>query len=262
MKYYVVINDKEFGPFDTEQLSALDITAETEVWAPGMDEWQLAGNVPELAEVLERCASRRVPERVQRDTCDTADEPKRKRGGCLTVSLVLFFVLLISMAVTVPDREEHLKTITGVTHEWIGGKVNENIGDNALGDLAKVVGGMGTDIAIREMFSYKNYWFVSMGYCDYGQGAKPVSIGLFGHVFTFSKDDINKAFESAMSQLGADESPQPQQTPDNAIEPDLQPVPEDNGGSILDPALEYIDSMKNSVVKEAKDWVKQQIDEL
>lgn len=47
--YYIIKDGAQQGPFGVEQLKQLALTRETFVWAPGMQDWQKAGDVPELA---------------------------------------------------------------------------------------------------------------------------------------------------------------------------------------------------------------------
>ncbi len=48
MKFFVVINDEQQGPFSIDQLAQMGITPVTEVWTEGMDDWLKAAEVPEL----------------------------------------------------------------------------------------------------------------------------------------------------------------------------------------------------------------------
>ena len=50
--YYLDANNAQCGPVDASALSALGVTPTTLVWTQGMDEWQPASQVPELAPYL------------------------------------------------------------------------------------------------------------------------------------------------------------------------------------------------------------------
>lgn len=52
MKYYIVKNGQNAGPFEVGELQAQGLTAETYVWCEGMADWKHAGEVAELAELL------------------------------------------------------------------------------------------------------------------------------------------------------------------------------------------------------------------
>ena len=48
MKYFIIINGKQAGPFEENLLSGMGITRDTQVWRDGMQQWQPAGTIPEL----------------------------------------------------------------------------------------------------------------------------------------------------------------------------------------------------------------------
>lgn len=54
--FYVVLDSKSVGPIATSELSRLiaegRMTRETYVWKPGMPDWQLAENVPEVLRLV------------------------------------------------------------------------------------------------------------------------------------------------------------------------------------------------------------------
>lgn len=54
-KYWIIVEGKPQGPFTGEQLRLRrDFTAELPVWKSGMADWTTAGQVPELAALLEQ----------------------------------------------------------------------------------------------------------------------------------------------------------------------------------------------------------------
>lgn len=50
--YYVDGNNQQQGPIDTAQLPSFGVTAKTLVWCEGMANWQVAGEIPELASLF------------------------------------------------------------------------------------------------------------------------------------------------------------------------------------------------------------------
>ena len=54
--FYAVLDDKPVGPLATSELSRLiaegRVTKETYVWKPGMANWQLAENVPDVLRLV------------------------------------------------------------------------------------------------------------------------------------------------------------------------------------------------------------------
>ena len=49
MTYYVILNGQQAGPVDEGQLLSLGVTRDTLVWRSGLQQWQAAGSVAELA---------------------------------------------------------------------------------------------------------------------------------------------------------------------------------------------------------------------
>lgn len=52
MEYYILINNSKQGPFPKEELMKKGLCAHTLVWCAGMNDWQPASNVPDLADLL------------------------------------------------------------------------------------------------------------------------------------------------------------------------------------------------------------------
>ena len=50
--YYVDGNNQQQGPIDAAQLPAFGVTTKTLVWCEGMANWQVAGEIPELASLF------------------------------------------------------------------------------------------------------------------------------------------------------------------------------------------------------------------
>ena len=50
--YFYTDGEEEFGPFSITDLKEKDIKRNTKVWTQGMNEWQEAGNIPDLEELL------------------------------------------------------------------------------------------------------------------------------------------------------------------------------------------------------------------
>ena len=52
MKYYMVINGQQAGPYEESELSEQGLTRSTLVWREGLSQWTQAGEVPELKRLL------------------------------------------------------------------------------------------------------------------------------------------------------------------------------------------------------------------
>ena len=307
MEFHLIRNGKQEGPFSVEELSQQGITPESEVWAPGMADWQQAGDVPELTAVLQRAefeASQQAARAAENQATMgqpydpvvpptqappqapprwPAQDEVKKKSGCtpwLIAALVLA-ILFATMVFTCPSRADHEAAIQEVTKAWVGDKVDENLGSitgvgGVFGDLInkalKQLTGFGTDKVISNYLDVKNYVVCSVGRMSIGDNEeKMVSLGAFGHVFTFGKEDIEKAWTRAMDEYEAKHNitPPPAPVPQNDEDADAQDEEDMTDPRILPDSVmgieipEGMDSMVNQMANEAirmaKEWAKQQI---
>ena len=310
MEFHLIKNGKQEGPFTVEELSQQGITPESEVWAPGMADWQQAGDVPELTAVLQRAefeASQQAARAAENQATVgqpydpvvpptqappqvpprwPAQDEVKKKSGCtpwLIAALVLA-ILFATMVFTCPSRADHEAAIQEVTKAWVGDKVDENLGSitgvgGVFGDLInkalKQLTGFGTDKVISNYLDVKNYVVCSVGRMSIGDNEeKMVSLGAFGHVFTFGKEDIEKAWSRAMDEYEAKHNitPPPAPAPQTDEDADAQDEEDMTDPRILPDSVmgieipEGMDSMVNQMANEAirmaKEWAKQQIDNL
>ena len=308
MEFHLIRNGKQEGPFTVEELSQQGITPESEVWAPGMADWKQAGDVPELTAVLQRAefeaaqaaaraaenvtptgqpyeppvAPSQVPPQVPPRT-PYVEEPKKKGCTPWLIAALILAILFATMVFTCPDRSDHEAAIQEVTKAWVGDKVDENLNGitgvgGVFGDLInkaiKELTGFGTDKVISNDLDVKNYVICSVGRMAIGEGEeKMVSLGAFGHVFTFGKEDIEKAWSKAMDDYEANHphiAPPAVQQDENNDEPqdeEAMPDPRMLPDSVMGIEIpEGMDSMVNQMATEAirmaKEWAKQQIDNL
>jgi len=308
MEFHLIRNGKQEGPFTVEELSQQGITPESEVWAPGMADWKQAGDVPELTAVLQRAefeaaqaaaraaenvtptgqpyeppvAPSQVPPQVPPRT-PYVEEPKKKGCTPWLIAALILAILFATMVFTCPDRSDHEAAIQEVTKAWVGDKVDENLNGitgvgGVFGDLInkaiKELTGFGTDKVITNYLDVKNYVICSVGRMAIGEGEeKMVSLGAFGHVFTFGKEDIEKAWSKAMDDYEANHPhiapPTVQQDEDSEDPQDEEAMPDPRmlPDSVMGIEIpEGMDSMVNQMATEAirmaKEWAKQQIDNL
>ena len=305
MEFHLIKNGKQEGPFTVEELSQQGITPESEVWAPGMADWAQAGDVPELTAVLQRAefeasqAAARIAENqpsigepydpVVPPTQAPPQVPPRmpvqdetkKKSGCIPwlIAALVLAILFATMVFTCPDRSAHETAIQEVTKEWVGDKVDENLGaitgvGGVFGDLInkalKELTGFGTDKVISSYLDVKNYVVCSVGRMSIGDNEdKMVSLGLFGHVFTFGKEDIEKAWTRAMDDYEARHHvtppPAPQQEDQEEEDAAADPLglPDSIMGIEVPDGLDsMVNQMADEAIRMAKEWAKQQIDNL
>ncbi|MBR5685432.1 MAG: DUF4339 domain-containing protein [Muribaculaceae bacterium] len=208
-----------------------------------------------------------------------------KKSGCtpwLLAGLILA-VLFGTMVFTCPDRKAHEEAIQQVTNKWVDNKVQENLSaitgnegiggivNDILGKLVAELSDKGTDLAISKYLDVKNYMVCSVGTISVGEAKnKMVSLGLFGHVFTFDEEDLEKLWAKMLDDQEAKNSIFPSATPKSAdADQDEEAVVAPNvlpdsimGVEVPDEMDTLFNEMANEAVRMAKEWAKRQIDEL
>ena len=109
----------------------------------------------------------------------------------------LIFLLVVlgigAVAVfTCPDKDAHKEAIQQVIKEAI----NDEIGGGSDGGLSGVLASLGSSVSgwvLDSRLSVENYFVCSIGKFKGGKEPRVVSVGVFGHIFTFSKEDLKNA---------------------------------------------------------------------
>ncbi len=119
----------------------------------------------------------------------------------------VFIVIVVLLAIagiavlTCPDKAAHKEAIMSVINE----KINESVGketdegDEGIAVFASSLGSGIIGYVLDNRLSVKNHFVFSTGEIRHLDGeTERLSIGVFGHVFTFSKEDLDKALEGIM----------------------------------------------------------------
>lgn len=118
------------------------------------------------------------------------------------ITLAILLVVLAGVGVvTCPDKQAHKDAIMSVINE----KINESVSkDSSEGDegIALFASSLGSGIVgyvLDNRLTVKNHFVFSTGELNKLDGtSERLSVGVFGHVFTFSKEDLDKALEGIM----------------------------------------------------------------
>ena len=116
--------------------------------------------------------------------------------------IALLVVLLIGAVavVTCPDKQAHQDAIMSVINEKINDALQTD--DTDLQGLGALFGTIGSSIATRVIdnrLTVRNHFLWSTGEIQDLEGTRQlISLGLFGHVFTFSKEDLDRALEDVL----------------------------------------------------------------
>lgn len=261
-EFYIYINDQQQGPFTIEQLAEMGITPETEVWTQGMADWQQAGDVAELTQLLQQqqfqqhvystppphaprtaSATEQQPATPQPSPWQNetpAKQPKKSNSGVKwLIALLCLLVVVAVLAITNPTRREHKDAIVDASREWLGEKTKALT--DPLGGLAPIVGGIvdwvgghGIDFVIDQHLDVDNYVVCSVGRFTTDNDAKTISLGVLGHVFTFDKNDVDKVLVRAIErELGVADKPAPKQR--QTVPPPADPIDDEDDSYLAQP---------------------------
>ena len=113
----------------------------------------------------------------------------------ILITLAVILALAAVAVVTCPDRQDHKEAIMSVINEKINESVSQEDDDVAL--LASAFGSRLVGYFFDNMLVVDNHFVYSTGTIRRPDGErKTLSIGVFGHVFTFDKEDIDNALNN------------------------------------------------------------------
>lgn len=124
----------------------------------------------------------------------------------------LIFILLVIVCIgglavaTRPDKQSHKQAILAVINEKVSESVDAEVerhnGDyGELAILGKAFASTLGDYALDRMLTVKDHLLYTEGTITKMDGqTETVSYGVFGHVFTFKKEDIDKALDKVRSK--------------------------------------------------------------
>ena len=121
-----------------------------------------------------------------------------------TISIILAIIIGLSAiaVVTCPKKQDHKDAIMNTLKELVAEELEKE--KDSLGDNYSLVSGL-SSIAenvlgwvFNESLMVKNHFIYSEGFIQEGGQLKRISVGVFGHVFTFSKEDLKKKIDEAL----------------------------------------------------------------
>lgn len=101
------------------------------------------------------------------------------------LSFAIVGAILLVMAFTCPSSDAHIDSIS------------EAYAKKSI--ILKVIGKEYIKLAVDRLVNVDNYVLVSIGTYTMGEDNDIVSVGVFGHVFTFMKDDVLEEVERAIN---------------------------------------------------------------
>lgn len=305
MKIYIVKDDMRLGPFTLEEVKRQGISADTLVWFKGMPDWKEARAIPELAGAyipdIPPTAEVDEDDAVEETGIDSAPEPpaetyapqpqryayaplpndgkaKKSKAGIIgIISLLVVMLILCIMVLTKPSKADYIDSITRVTTEY----VLDQVGNTPLGMSESVSGTVkfSTSKAVRAVLEQSLYvedcLIFNKAKVSVGEHTFTVGIGMFGHVFTLSKEQLAAAvtatIEKERKKMVQRATEAVQETIDSTIEYGKQKVEElgidrgtiDNAiDSIKNKAIEKGNELVDEAVEHAKEKGKEALNEL
>ena len=260
MKYFIVENNKQSGPFSIYELKDKGITSETLVWAEGMTDWTPAWKVDELRACLFNTKDASTPPPLPEDMEQPAAaqaEPaaaieKKKGSSCLKRMFVGFLfllaVLLVAMAVSCPSEQAHKNKIKEKITLALeqSAQRNNNLFGVGIGLVRHLLTDEILDRVLDEMVDYHNYYVFSKCTINSDGKDKNISYGAFARVFTMNEDDLSRYIDEHNPLSGFEPATGTQQA-DTTAGTQIQPA---DGDLMNDIQEEIIGSLSRIVKKQ------------
>jgi hypothetical protein len=262
MKYFIVENNKQSGPFSIYELKDKGITSETLVWAEGMTDWTPAWKVDELRAFLFNTKDASTPPPLPEDMEQPAAAPvepaaaieKKKPQGCSCLKrmfvgfLFLLAVLLVAMAVSCPSEQAHKNKIKEKITLALeqSAQRNNNLFGVGIGLVRHLLTDEILDRVLDEMVDYHNYYVFSKCTINSDGKDKNISYGAFARVFTMNEDDLSRYIDEHNPLSGFEPATGTQQA-DTTAGTQIQPA---DGDLMNDIQEEIIGSLSRIVKKQ------------
>lgn len=282
MKFFVILNNQQEGPYTIAQLAEMGISSETLVWKEGMKDWQPAWTVSELRYILnentkteeyQRDSSNRIKQETtippMPPSIPHREEKKPQNHYLLKIIGGLVLLLLIIMALTNPNRESHENAIRTEVSKAVEKATTSNGNDifsQGFGMMARMLAGNFIDSALANLFEYHNYLIFSKGTVTIQDKEHTVSYGIFGKVITMNSDDMVKALEGNNPEnTSSDEYNSSESTTDERdmgeSTTDERNLGENIQKKLEDRANQAMDKAADKVSKKIEEKINQKLDE-
>ena len=115
------------------------------------------------------------------------------------IAIIVILAVAVVMALTVPDKKTHRETMMKAINEYVDEEAaNMGIADNGVTRAGKKVLTKTIEGVLTYKLEVSNYIFFNTTHARIGGQDKLLSVGLFGHVFTFDKEMLRKELEKAV----------------------------------------------------------------
>ena len=279
MKYFIIENNQQAGPFSIYELRDKGITSDTLVWIEGMANWTPAWQVEELKNFLfnTQATSTPPPFNPQEHADSTANgcqsytnqpyqrplqlqNPKQKRYlGKIIVALLVIIAFLFVF--TNPSKRDHQDAIQNSLTAFVNENTAETENDFFSVGMQMINRMMTKSVidALSETLNYHNYVFFSKTTVTWNDKEHTVSYGILGKVITLNKDDITKALKKKKPKILNLQDENGMTNRQDADQEDETDVLTDTDSDI--PADQFSKKAKNKIVNSISDMVKKKVAE-
>lgn len=271
MKYFIIENGLQAGPYSIYELKDKGLSSETLVWCEGLKDWTPAWQVAELKRFLEAGDTLATPPPYhpgvhqaapeapgpQSAACQQSAQPqpaavppvrRKSRVGCWIAAL-MFVIVLLALVLTCPGKADHQAKIKenvmlAFSKQQPDGNDLFSAGLKMMGQL--LANGLVTEVLDKSL-DYHNYFVFSTTSVRLLGETHTVSYGFLGKVFTASEADITKAIEAAGKALPGKA---PMAVPGTATD---KSNADNASGDLKDKVINSVGNMVKDKVKEETD---------
>jgi len=115
------------------------------------------------------------------------------------LGVIIVLLVAILMALTVPDKQKHKDAMMEAVNEYVKEEAVERVGDNILAKLGKSVVVKTVETVLNSKLKVDNYYLFNTTHVRLNGKDQMLSVGLFGHVFTFDKEMLRDKLNEAMN---------------------------------------------------------------
>lgn len=260
MKYFIIENNQQAGPYTIYELKDKGLKSDTLVWTEGMDDWKPAWQVDELKNFLYTTASAPTPPPVPPTNAEQPqaqpeqeEQPQKKKGHCGLIALGILVLLLLVMVFANPSKEDHIDAMQSSISKAIEKQTSgDDFFSQGLGMLSKMFADQITGPVLNNVLTYHNYVVFSTTTVRWNGKDHRASLGLLGQVFTVDEDDIIKAVEKGDNVPSNDNADTDDDAQDGTYV-QAQPSQTDSAGNATTQIIDGVGNAVKSKIKEQTD---------
>ena len=115
------------------------------------------------------------------------------------LALVAVLLVALLMTQTVPDKQAHKEAMMKAITEFVDAEAEDRgFGDNLLTNIGKGVIVKTAEVALNTKLHVNNYYLFNTTSVHLKGKDQVLSLGLFGHVFTFDKEMLHEKLQEAL----------------------------------------------------------------